>query len=136
MTFSDILVRPALAAALALGTAMAAPAVLSAQTAAPDAEGMGGAIGEVGDSELAAFARAALAVSELREAYVARLSAIESETEQEEVIEEGNLAMLEVIEEEPGMSVDRFFEINAAAQADPMLNERIVMMLQEMASEG
>jgi len=132
MTFTDTLFRPALAAALALGTAMAAPAVLSAQTMAPDVEG----IGEVGDSELAAFARAALAVSELREAYVARLSTLESEAEQEEVIEEGNLAMLEVIEEEPGMSVERFFEINAAAQADPALNERIVMMLQEMASEG
>ena len=132
MTLSQLFARPALAATLALGTALAAPVALTAQTAAPGAE----AIGEVGDSELAAFARAAIAVSELREAYVERLATLESEAEQEELIEEGNLAMLEVIEEEPGMSVERFFEINAAAQADPSLNDRIVMLLQEMASEG
>lgn len=135
MTFTQRLARPAFAATLALGTALAAPVALTAQTAQPVEPGPEAEV-EVGDSELAAFARAALAVSELREAYVERLSAIESEAEQEEVIEEGNMAMLEVIEEEPGMSVERFFEINAAAQADPQLNDRIVMLLQEMATEG
>lgn len=130
-------VRASLAAALALGTALAFPAAAPAQTSGTDVPGAEiPDVGQIDTGELEAFARSILAVSELRAAYVDRLAAAASDAEQEALIEEGNRAMLATIEEQPGISVERFFEINAAAQTDPDLNERIVLLLQDISGEG
>ena len=130
MTFRNILAATALGTTLIIGGAALAPSAVTAQTA------QNGAATEVGQDELAAFASATLAMSEVRESYIQRIEAAESETEQQELVEEGNSAMMSALEDEPGMTMERYFEINEAAQADAELNERIVMLLQEMAGEG
>ena len=130
MTFKNILAATALGTTLMIGGAVLAPTALTAQTAQP------GAIEEVSEDELSAFARATLAMSEVREVYIQRIEAAENEVEQQEVVEEGNTAMMDALEDEPGMTLERYFEINEAAQTDAELNERIVMLLQEMTDEG
>ena len=130
MTFKNVLAATALGTTLMIGGAVLAPSALSAQTAQP------GAVEEVSEDELSAFARATLAMSEVREMYIQRIEAAEDEVQQQELVEEGNTAMMSALEDEPGMSLERYFEINEAAQADAELNERIVMMLQDMAGEG
>lgn len=130
MTFRNAFAATALGTAVMMGGVALAPAALTAQTAQP------GAIEEVSEDELSAFARATLAMSEVREIYIDRIESAESEVEQQELVEEGNTAMLNALEEEPGMTMERYFEINEAAQTDAELNERIVMLLQEMAGEG
>ncbi|MGY6633237.1 MAG: DUF4168 domain-containing protein [Alkalilacustris sp.] len=130
MTFKTTLAATALGTAVMMGGMVMAPAALMAQTAQPVE------IEEVNEDELSAFVRATLAMSEVRDIYIQRIESAESETEQQELIEEGNTAMMTALEDEPGMSLERYFEINEAAQTDAELNERIVMLLEEMASEG
>ena len=130
MTFKNALAATALGTTVMLGGMTLAPVALMAQSAQP------GAIEEVGEDELSSFVRATLAMSEVRDIYISRIESAESETEQQELIEEGNTAMMTALEDEPGMSLERYFEINEAAQTDAELNERIVMLLQEMSSEG
>lgn len=128
-----------LATALALGGVVAFPAGLAltgpAAAQATDAPVIAPA-GEVSESELTAFAEATLSLAEVRDSYVARIQEAANEDEQNALVEEGNAAMLGVLEETPGISMERYFEINEAAQADPALNERIVMILQQMSGEG
>ena len=131
MTYRNVLAATALGTTVLLGGVALAPAALTAQTMQPEAVQT-----EVSEDELSAFVRATLAMSEVREIYIERIQAAENETEQQELVEEGNTAMLDALEEQPGMSMERYFEINEAAQADAELNERIVMLLQEMSSEG
>lgn len=130
MTFKNLFAATALGTTLMLGGAVLAPATLSAQTAQPGVET------EVSEDELSAFVNATLAMSEVRELYIERIQAAEDEAQQQELVEEGNTAMLTALEDEPGMTMERYFEINEAAQADEELNERIVMLLQEMSGEG
>ena len=130
MTFKNLFAATALGTTLMLGGAVLAPATLSAQTAQPGVET------EVSEDELSAFVNATLAMSEVREIYIERIQAAEDEAQQQELVEEGNTAMLTALEDEPGMTMERYFEINEAAQADEELNERIVMLLQEMSGEG
>ena len=118
--------------AAAVAALIAAPLTAAAQT-------MGEAPAEVGsvdETELQAFARATISMAEVREMYMEQIAVAESETDREALVEEGNAAMLSALEDEPGMTMERYFEINAAAQEDAELNERIVMMLQEMSPEG
>ena len=133
MTFKNVLAATALGTTLMIGGAVLAPSALTAQTAQP---AQPGAIEEVSEDELSAFARATLAMSEVREVYIQRIEAAENEVEQQELVEEGNTAMMTALEEEPGMTLERYFEINEAAQTDAELNERIVSMLQDMTDEG
>ncbi|WP_201158076.1 DUF4168 domain-containing protein [Rhodobaculum claviforme] len=130
MTFRNALAATALGTTVMLGGMTLAPVALMAQTAQP------GAVEEVNEDELSAFVRATLAMSEVRDIYIERIETAESEDQQQQLIEEGNTAMMTALEDEPGMSLERYFEINEAAQTDAELNERIVMLLQEMASEG
>ena len=118
--------------AAAIAALIAAPTTAAAQTMdqAP-AE-----VGSVDETELQAFARATISMAEVREMYMEQIAVAESETDREALVEEGNAAMLTALEDEPGMTMERYFEINAAAQEDAELNERIVMMLQEMSPEG
>lgn len=128
-----------LATTLALGGVVAFPAGL-ALTGPAAAQGTDAPViapaGEVSESELTAFAEATLSLAEVRDSYVARIQEAANEDEQNALVEEGNAAMLGVLEETPGISMERYFEINEAAQADPALNERIVMILQQMSGEG
>ncbi len=133
MTFRNVLAATALGTTVMLGGAVLAPTALTAQTAQPTQPG---AATEVSETELSAFVQATLAMSEVREIYIERIQTAEDEAQQQELVEEGNTAMLTALEDQDGMTMERYFEINEAAQADAELNERIVMLLQEMSSEG
>lgn len=130
MTFGKTLATAlVLGSATALGSGVALTTQASAQTAAPMTE-------EVSDAELTAFAQATLTMAEVREQYIAQIGAAETEAEQQALIEEGNAAMIGVLDDVTDITPERYFEINEAAQADADLNERIVMLLQEMSGEG
>lgn len=122
-----------LCAAAAFAAFLVAPQEATAQASGIEAPVDAGSIDE---TELTAFARATISMSEVRETYIEQIAAAGTEAEQEALVEEGNAAMLAALEEEPGMTMERYFEINEAAQQDAGLNERIVMMLQELSADG
>ncbi len=133
MTFA----RPFAVATLALVIGTAGPALAPIAgwgTAGAQTAQISGA--EVDSEELAAFVRATLSMAELRETYIDRISSAGSDAEQQALVEEGNAAMMTAIEDEPGMTVERYIAINEAAQADEELNARILSTLEEMSGEG
>ena len=119
MRFSKTLATATATAALALATAL--PAV------AQDAE--------YSDEQIEAFAEAALDVAEIRDAYAADLAAVESEEEQQALVDEGNEAMIGAIEESPNIPLDDYLEIGEAAAENPELGEQIAAMINEMSDE-
>ena len=119
MRFSKTLATATATAALALATAL--PAV------AQDAE--------YSDEQIEAFAEAALDVAEIRDAYAADLAAVESEEEQQALVDEGNEAMIGAIEESPNITLDEYLEIGEAAAENPKLGEQIAAMINEMSDE-
>ncbi|MFP4328986.1 MAG: DUF4168 domain-containing protein [Paracoccaceae bacterium] len=107
------------AAALAAGfLAAAMPTVLPAQDQPAQTE--------VSENELDAFIVAYENVSEVGTQYDERLRAAEDEAAQQEVLQEAEAAMVEVIEETPGIDLDRYVEILDLAQTDQELNARIM----------
>lgn len=91
---------------------------------------------DVAEDELMAFARATLSMAALRETYLDRIATAASEAEQQALVEEGNAAMMTAIDEEPGIDIERYIEINEAAQRDGELNARIVTSLEQIAEES
>lgn len=126
-TFAGLCAASAVAALVVM-----VPAV-SAQTAGAEAPMDASSIAE---TELDAFVRATISMAEVRENYIEQIAGAGSDAEQEALVEEGNAAMLAALDEAPGISVERYFAINAAAQEDAELNQRIVLLLQEIAAEG
>lgn len=119
----------AVAAGLALAGAAALPA--AAQDDAPEAP-EAAAPADFSDSQLEAFAQAAVDVAEIRDQYAMELNEIEDQAEQEQLVEEGNAAMLAAVEDNPDITLDEYLEIGEAAAADPELGERISTMIQHM----
>ncbi len=119
MRFSKTVATTTAAAALALATALPA----TAQDA------------EYTDEQIEAFAEAALDVAEIRDAYAADLAAVESEEEQQALVDEGNEAMIAAIEDSPSISLDEYLEIGEAAAEDPELGEQIAAVINEMSDE-
>ena len=113
-----LLKRPLTSATLATALAFAAMAPLpaAAQTAAPSAEMI------EQEEKLDAFIAAAIAVAEVRDTYLEDLQHAESEEAQSQIIEQANTAILEAVEEAPGITVDEYIAIGEAAAADPELN--------------
>lgn len=122
----------AVAAGLALAGAAALPA--AAQDDAPEAPEApeAAAPADFSDSQLEAFAQAAVDVAEIRDQYAMELNEIEDQAEQEQLVEEGNAAMLAAVEDNPDITLDEYLEIGEAAAADPELGERISTMIQDM----
>lgn len=108
-------------AALAFGMAMGG---LGAMPAAAQAEVSGAEMIEQ-DEKLDAFIDAAMAVADVRDAYLESLQGAQSEEEQNEIIEAANTAILEAVEETPGITVDEYIAIGDAAAADPELNAQL-----------
>ena len=119
----------AVAAGLAFAGAVALPA--TAQEAAPEAV----APAEFTDAQLEAFAQAAIEVTDIQSEYAMALNELDEEQDQaehEQLIEEGNAAMLAAVEDNPAITLDEYLEIAEAAAADPELGERISMLIQDM----
>lgn len=116
----------ALALALGLGVATLAAPALAQETAPPPVAG------DFTDSQLEAFAMAALKVAEIRDNYQLALAEAGSEAEQQELIVEGNDAMLAAVDETPGITVEEYIVIGETAAADPELGERLATLIETM----
>ena len=81
------------------------------------------------------FVAAFLDVGALRTVYTERLQQTTDETEQQAIVEEGNAAIVDAINEVDGMDVELYAAILEQAAEDPDLNGRITRRLQE-AEEG
>ena len=127
MRFSKTLASATAVAALALAGGAALP--VAAQTLDGGAEVE---TADYSDAQLEAFAETALQVAQVRDDYAQQLEMAESEAEQQELIDDGNAAMLDVVENSAGITLDEYLEIGEAAAADPELGERIAMMINEM----
>ncbi|MGY6694985.1 MAG: DUF4168 domain-containing protein [Roseinatronobacter sp.] len=77
------------------------------------------------EGKIDAFIVAALAVAETREQYIAQLESVTSEEEQMQLVQEADMAILEVVENSPGITVDEYIAIGEAAAADPELAAQI-----------
>ena len=121
MTFIRTLVPAAAAMGIALGALMATPVLAQSGTAAPEAQTQI----NPSDSDIDAFVLAALEVSQVRDAYLERLQQTQSETEQQTIVEEANAAILQVVEDAAGITIDEYVAIGEAAMADPELSAEI-----------
>ena len=117
MVFQRTLAPAALAIGMAFG-GLGATAAL-AQTEVPGAELI------EQEEKLDAFIDAAMAVADVRDAYLQNLETAESEAEQNQIIEDANTAILAAVEETPGITVDEYIAIGDAAAADPAVNEML-----------
>lgn len=129
MTFRNYLVATALGTSVLLGGALTGQGALVAQTADEAALA-------VTDDEVSAFASATLMLTEVRDSYIQQIQTAGSEAEQQQLIEQGNAAMIAAVEEAPGMSMERYIEISEAAQGDAALNERILVQIEALTSGG
>ena len=108
----------ALAAALALGVAGAALAQAT-QTFPQE--------------KLEAFAEAAVAVREIRNDVSAELQKAGSPDEQRRLLDEASARMTAEVEESPGITVEEYNAIAAAAQEDPAIAGRIANLMSDAA---
>lgn len=72
-----------------------------------------------------AFIAAALAVNEVRESYMAQIEAEADQNAQMEMLEAADAAMLQAVEETPGITLDEYIAIANAAAEDPELAAQI-----------
>lgn len=84
----------------------------------------------IDDAQLQAFVAALREVDSIEQRYGAALNEAESEEARQAVIAEANEAMVEAIEETPGITLQEYLGVLEQAQADPALNARIMEMLQ------
>lgn len=112
------------AALAALGLSLGAGAL--APAAADEPAGLQLAQGQqFSDEQLQSFALAALEVQEIRAEYVARMQQTENEDERQQLAQEANTAMVGVIEDTPGLTVDDYNAIIEASSENPELSQRI-----------
>lgn len=117
MKLKAILASTALAAILAGPVALAPAAMAQTQ---PD-----GAAIAAEPEKVDAFITAALAVSDLRDTYLARLQTESDEDAQVALLEEADAAILQVVEDTPNITIEEYIAIADAAAADPELAARI-----------
>jgi len=127
MSFAKTLAIPATAIALALAAPLAvpAPALFGGPAIAQEAPAP-----TIDDAQLQAFVAALREVDAIEQRYGAELESADSEEARQNVITEANDAMVEAIEETPGITVQEYIGVLQQAQADPELNARIMAMLQ------
>ena len=117
MRLKTLLASTAIAATLAFGP-LASPAALAQDQ-------IDGAALATEEGKIDAFITAALAVNDVRQAYIERLENVTDEGEQVELLQEADAAMLDTVEQAPGISLDEYIAIADAAAADPDLAARI-----------
>lgn len=128
MRISKTLALPVAALSLALAAPLAAPlpSLLGGPAIAQEAP----AAPSIDDAQLQAFVAALREVDAIEQRYGAELEGAESDADRQSVIAEANDAMIEAIEETPGITVQEYIGVLQQAQADPELNARIMAMLQ------
>lgn len=117
MSFKKFLASTALAATMATAPVMVPMAMAQDQID-------GAAIAAESDM-VDAFIEAALAVNEVREGYMAQIEAEADQEAQMEMLEAADAAMLQAVEETPGITLDEYIAIANAAAEDPDLAAEI-----------
>lgn len=125
MTFKTTFASALTAVSLALAAPLAAQETQAPEIAAED----------VTDDQVNAFVDALVAVEEVRNDYVPKIEAQESEADQTAMIEEANTAALEAVEAAEDISPDEYMAIIETARADEELNERIMARLETVTNE-
>lgn len=117
--------KPVAAALTAIALALAAP--MAAPVFAQEGQGTEAS---VSDQTLEAFVTAVNAVNDIEQSYTLAFNEAEDDTAREAVVAEANDAMMEAIDETPGITVEEYIAVLQQAQSDPALNARIVAMLE------
>jgi DMSO/TMAO reductase YedYZ molybdopterin-dependent catalytic subunit len=131
LKISNVLRQTPRALALAAATAafgLGATAPAFAQTAAPEAVQT-----EFSDAKLDAFVTALQEVDAVRETFIPQIQAAEDESEQQQLIQQANVAISDTIEATPDITVEEYVTISQLAQEDPELNQRIVNRVEPAA---
>lgn len=83
------------------------------------------------DDKLRAFANAAIEVREIRDQHAQKVEGVTDEQKQATIVDETITQMTAAVENEPGISVEEYNQINQASQNDPQLAQKIQAFLQE-----
>jgi len=126
MTIQTKLAGLTLPAAALLAFALAAPLPAAAQM-----DGGQPPIGaeDLSNAQLESFAAAAVEVSEITEQLQIQAQGVENEAELMELQEQANQQMVAAVEAQ-GLTIEEYNTIFQVAQVDPVLNERLVEMMQ------
>lgn len=139
MTFRKTLIGSATIAAL-----LAAPlAPAFAQTAEAPAAGqpqlqedMQQAQTEFTDTQLESFVTAAMAVTEIRQDYMAKMQSAESEDAATQLQTEALAEMQAAVEDTENMDLDTYNQIGQAMQSDPEVGERVAALIKAQQPDG
>jgi hypothetical protein len=116
------------AALLATGLAFSATPAALAQTQ-PDGAAL------VADSaKLDSFVMAALEVNAMRNDYIEQLQTMQDEAAQQSLIEEANAAILQAVDQTPGITVEEYVAIGEAATNDPEIAAQLQSRMQDGAA--
>lgn len=83
------------------------------------------------DEKLQAFASAAVAVRDIRQDHAEKIEGVKDEEQHAEIVDETIQKMTSAVEEEPGITVEEYNQINQASQQDQQLAQKIQGYLQE-----
>lgn len=89
---------------------------------------------QLDEDEMESFARAYIAISEIREEFTGRLEEVDGEEEVQRIQSEASTAMTEAIEN-AGLEVETYQEIASALSADPELREEVTERVARMREE-
>ncbi|WFU11917.1 DUF4168 domain-containing protein (plasmid) [Rhizobium sp. CB3090] len=92
-----------------------------------------GAAAAVSDQKIEAFAVAYLQVDKIRQEYSAKIGATSDPTAKQQLQTEASKQMVQAVQSSPGISVDEYRTILAAAQKDPVLVKKVQDKLQKSA---
>lgn len=100
------------------------------QAQQPDSNGAAAA---VSDQKIEAFAVAYQQVDKIRQEYSAKIGATSDPTAKQQLQTEASKQMVQAVQTSPGISVDEYRTILAAAQKDPVLVKKVQDKLQKSA---
>ena len=130
--------RTTFAAVAALGMAFGAASLtgtgVTTQAAAQTAPAPGQAPA-VDEDTLRSFAVATLEIQQISQAYQPQMEAAETQEQQQEIAQAANDEMVAAVEAVPGIDVDSYNAIAAAAQNDPQMMQQINMFIAEAAGQ-
>ena len=132
------LARTTFAAVAALGMAFGAASLtgtgVTTQATAQTAPAPGQAPA-VDEDTLRSFAVATLEIQQISQAYQPQMEAAETQEQQQEIAQAANDEMVAAVESVPGIDVDSYNAIAAAAQNDPQMMQQINMFIAEAAGQ-
>ena len=81
--------------------------------------------------KLDAFVLAVAGLTEVRAEYERKIASAGTSEEKQQLVREAQSKMAETVEQSPGITVQEYSEIGAAAQADPEFAQRLTMLIEE-----